>query len=172
MINDNDVVIYLILSYEAAINMIASFAINACFVEMFDCSATFRKRTKIRAFAATRKTRWSHRTITRLNENDIQVRRAMRVYLSESYTVAYELHVQSLKSKQSSILWIMNVFDQLLIAHHENEILMKSDRVFNNDDIVKNQDHCTKWKMKIMKNEKKKIWKRRNEMKENKNESN
>jgi hypothetical protein len=38
----------------------------------------------------------------------------------------------------------MNVFDQLLIAHHENEILMKNDRAFDNDDIVKNQDHRTK----------------------------
>ncbi len=104
MIDDNDVVIHFILSYEAAIDMIASFAINACFVEMFDCSATFRKRTKTRALAATRETRLSHRTITRLNENDIQIRKAMRVYLSENYTVAYELHVQFLKSKQSSTL--------------------------------------------------------------------
>jgi hypothetical protein len=79
----------------------------------------------------------------------------MKIYLSENYIVAYELHVQFLKNKQSFILWIMNVFDQLLIVHHENEILMKNDRVFDNDDIVKNQDHRTKWKMKIIKNEKK-----------------
>jgi hypothetical protein len=161
MIDDNDVVIRFIISYEAAIDMIASFAIDACFVEMLDCSATFRKRTKIRTFAATRETRLSHRTITRLNENDIQIRRAMKVYLSENYIVAYEFHVQSLRNKQFFILWIMNVFDQLLIAHHENEILMKSDRVSDNDDIVKNQDHRTKWEMKIMKNEKKKIWKKK-----------
>jgi hypothetical protein len=122
------------------------------FVEMLDCFATFRKRTKTRTFAATRETRLSHRTITRLNKNDIQVWKTMKVYLNENYIVVYELHVQSLKNKQSFILWIMNVFDQLLITHHENEILMRSDRVFNNDDLVKNQDHRTKWKMKIIKN--------------------
>ncbi len=38
----------------------------------------------------------------------------------------------------------MNVLDQLLIVHHENKILMKNDRFFDNDDIVKNQDHRMK----------------------------
>ncbi len=104
MINDNDVVIHFIFSYEAAIDMITSFAINVCFVEIFDCSATCRKRTKIRTFVATRETQLSYRTITKLNENNIQVRRTMKVYLSENYIVAYELHVQSLKNKQSFIL--------------------------------------------------------------------
>jgi hypothetical protein len=74
MIDDNDIVILLIVLYEAAIDMIVSLTIDACFVEMFDCSATFRERTKTRVLAATRETRLSHRTISRLNENDIQVR--------------------------------------------------------------------------------------------------
>jgi hypothetical protein len=93
MIDDNDVVIYFILSYEAAIDMITSFAVNACFVEMFDCSATFRKRTKTRCLVATRKTRLSHRTLTKLNENNVQIRWAMNVYLIKNYIVAYELHI-------------------------------------------------------------------------------
>jgi mannitol-specific phosphotransferase system IIBC component len=85
----------------------------------------------------------------------------MKVYLSENYIVAYELHVQSLKNKQSFILWIMNVFDQLLIAHHENKILMKSDRASDNDDIVKNQDHRTKWEMKKKRFEEEEVkWKK------------
>jgi hypothetical protein len=48
---------------------------------------------------------------------------------------------------------------------------MRNDRVSDNDDIVKNQNHRTKWKMKRMKNEEEKIEKK-NEIKENKNESN
>ncbi len=37
---------------------------------------------------------------------------------------------------------------------------MRNDRVFDNDDIVKNQNQRTKWKMKIMNNEKKKFEKK------------
>jgi hypothetical protein len=146
MIDDNNVVIHFIFSYEAAINMITSFAMNACFVEMFNCSATFRKRTKIRCLAATRETQLSYRTLTRLNENDVQVRWMMNVYLIENYIVAYELHIQFRKSKQSQIRCIMNEFSQLLIIHHENEILMRNDLTFDNDLIVNEECHRTIWK--------------------------
>jgi hypothetical protein len=146
MIDDNDVVIHLILSYEAAIDMITSFAVDACFVEMFDCFATFRKRTKIRCLAATRETRLSHRTLTKLNENDIQVRWTMSVYLIENYIVAYELHIQFRKSKQSQTRCTVNEFNQLLIIHHENEILMRNDLISDNDLIVNDECHRTIWK--------------------------
>ncbi len=146
MINDNNVVIHFIFSYEAAIDMITSFAINACFVEMFDCFATFRKRTKIRCLVATRETQLSHRTLTKLNENDVQIRWMMNVYLIENYIVAYELHIQSRKSKQSQIRCIVNKFNQLLIIHHENEILMKNDWIFDNDLIVNDKCYRTIWK--------------------------
>jgi hypothetical protein len=146
MIDDNDVVIHLILSYEATIDMITSFAVDVCFVEMFDCSATFRKRTKTRCLVATRETRLFHRTLTKLNENDVQVRWTMNVYLIKSYIVAYELHIQSRKNKQSQIRCIVNEFSQLLIIHHENEILMRSDLTSDNDLIVNDECHRTIWK--------------------------
>jgi hypothetical protein len=146
MIDDNDVVIHFIFSYEAAIDMITSFAVNACFVEMFDCSATFRKRTKTRCLVATRETRLSYRTFTKLNENDVQIRWTMSVYLIENYTVAYELHIQFQKSKQSQTRCIVNEFNQLLIIHHENEILMRNDLISDNDLIVNNECHRTIWK--------------------------
>jgi hypothetical protein len=40
MIDDNDIVIHLIQLYEAAIDKITLFAVDICFVEMFDCFAT------------------------------------------------------------------------------------------------------------------------------------
>ena len=86
LISYNDIII-LIFSYEEAIDMIVSFTINACFVEMFDYSTTLRKRTKTRKHAATRETRLLQRRFTRLNENVIEIRETMRFYLNESYTV-------------------------------------------------------------------------------------
>jgi hypothetical protein len=143
MIDDNDVVIHFMFSYEAAIDMITSFAIDACFVEMFDCFATFRKRMKIRCLVATRETRLFHRTLTRLNENDVQIRWMMSVYLIKNYIVAYELHIQFRKNKQSQTRCIVNEFNQLLIIHHENEILMKNDLISDNDLIVNDECHRT-----------------------------
>jgi hypothetical protein len=64
----------------------------------------------------------------------------MNVYLIENYIVAYELHIQSRKNKQSQTRRTVNEFSQLLITHHENEILMKSDLIFDNDLIV--NDEC------------------------------
>ncbi len=143
MIDDNDLFIYFIFSYEAAIDMITSFAINACFVEMFDCFAIFRKRTKIRCLVATCETRLSHCTLTKLNENDVQIRWIMNVYLIENYIVAYELHIQFRKSKQSQTRCIVNEFNQLLIIHYENKILMRNDLTSDNDLIVNDECHRT-----------------------------
>ncbi len=67
----------------------------------------------------------------------------MSVYLIENYTVAYELHIQFQKSKQSQTRCIVNEFNQLLIIHHENEILMRNDLISDNDLIVNDECHRT-----------------------------
>ncbi len=71
MTDNNDIVILLILLYEAETDMIASFLIDTCFIEMSGFLAIFRERTKARCLAAVRETRLSHRTPSRLNENVI-----------------------------------------------------------------------------------------------------
>jgi hypothetical protein len=67
----------------------------------------------------------------------------MNVYLIENYTVAYEFYIQFRKNKQSQIRCIVNEFNQLLIIHHENEILMKNDLTSDNDLIVNDECHRT-----------------------------
>ncbi len=68
----------------------------------------------------------------------------MRAYLVRSYTAAYELHVRPPKGKRSSTLWTMSVSGQLLATHHENGILIGSDRASGNDLVVEDKLHRTR----------------------------